>query len=423
MNTVAEVRRFDLVHVRVLEQLLAHGQVNSCTALMHLGSGAVLSRGKGSEAHKPIDERLLAAMGQSVFAAERASEAASDLVRELCTRLGGVTAVSIMMRESGLFLVRLPDSSRILSLVVRHRETTASASETVVHGRAIRSRVAAQKMQDIEAEVQQEVARSYSIWQALIKAITSRLSGPAAVAAPTPAPAKAMTLDLLRQAVAHDEQVAAADLFDLKTGAHLDHYRHPSLALTSKPDVRATIAALADVFGGRLDVRSILRHFGFADTLYGKVQIQIGDRDFYWLRVPFFPAMHIPFDTESALLLYKAPRPSPALDWTALDHAGLDLLRLRIGALLVGGMKTEMYPFPETQIEFQAIVNRIAALPKDDLIGRLDIGGFAAHAVVIDDVNQRCQECIYYLPHRKWCDLPELPVPVEATWWCRLWKI
>ncbi len=32
-------------------------------------------------------------------------------------------------------------------------------------------------------------------------------------------------------------------------------------------------------------------------------------------------------------------------------------------------------------------------------------------------------ECIYYLPHRKWCDLPELPVPVEPQWWCRLWKL
>jgi hypothetical protein len=30
---------------------------------------------------------------------------------------------------------------------------------------------------------------------------------------------------------------------------------------------------------------------------------------------------------------------------------------------------------------------------------------------------------MYFLVHRKWCDLPELSVPVEAEWWCRLWRI
>jgi hypothetical protein len=35
----------------------------------------------------------------------------------------------------------------------------------------------------------------------------------------------------------------------------------------------------------------------------------------------------------------------------------------------------------------------------------------------------RCQECMYYLVHRKWCDLPELFVPVEPDWYCRLWRI
>jgi hypothetical protein len=35
----------------------------------------------------------------------------------------------------------------------------------------------------------------------------------------------------------------------------------------------------------------------------------------------------------------------------------------------------------------------------------------------------RCQECMYYLVHRKWCDLPELALPVEPDWCCRLWRI
>jgi hypothetical protein len=227
----------------------------------------------------------------------------------------------------------------------------------------------------------------------------------------------------LLQAVGNDEQIIAGDLFDLKTGAHLDHYRHPRLGGSEVPDASTTTKALADLFGGSVDVRLILHHFGFSGTPYGKVRIQVGDRDFYWLRIPFFPALRIPFDVATVLLLYKAPRMNPALDWTVLDKAGLNLLRLRIGKLLIGGMKTEMFPFPRDQIEFEGLIGRLADLPKDDLISRLDVGGFAAHSVEINSVSQRCQECIYYLPHRKWCDLPALPVPVEPGWWCRLWKI
>jgi hypothetical protein len=37
--------------------------------------------------------------------------------------------------------------------------------------------------------------------------------------------------------------------------------------------------------------------------------------------------------------------------------------------------------------------------------------------------EMRCQECMYYLVHRRWCDLPELSLPAEPEWWCRLWRI
>ncbi len=48
------------------------------------------------------------------------------------------------------------------------------------------------------------------------------------------------------------------------------------------------------------------------------------------------------------------------------------------------------------------------------------IGGFTDHPYGEDQM--RCLECMYYLVHRKWCDLPELAVPVEPDWWCRLWR-
>lgn len=49
------------------------------------------------------------------------------------------------------------------------------------------------------------------------------------------------------------------------------------------------------------------------------------------------------------------------------------------------------------------------------------ISGFVDHPYGPD--KQRCRECMYYLVHREWCDLPELAVPVDADWWCRLWRI
>jgi hypothetical protein len=59
-------------------------------------------------------------------------------------------------------------------------------------------------------------------------------------------------------------------------------------------------------------------------------------------------------------------------------------------------------------------------LEPDDLKNKLIIGGFLNHPYGAE--QDRCMECMYYLVHRKWCDLPELAVPVEAEWWCRLWR-
>ncbi|MDP3413411.1 MAG: hypothetical protein Q8S16_09480, partial [Polaromonas sp.] len=64
-----------------------------------------------------------------------------------------------------------------------------------------------------------------------------------------------------------------------------------------------------------------------------------------------------------------------------MDRVALNLLRMRIGEMPSSGMSTQMAPFPANQIEFQAILDRLADLPAEDLVGRLDIGGFAPHPV------------------------------------------
>jgi hypothetical protein len=100
-----------------------------------------------------------------------------------------------------------------------------------------------------------------------------------------------------------------------------------------------------------------------------------------------------------------------------------DVVRLWVDGLLNYPIETAMEPFPRTQNEFLGIVDELGELPRNDLLNRLIVGGFANHAVGSGEEQQRCQECIYYLPHSKWCDLPELPIPVEPHWWCRLWKM
>lgn len=96
-------------------------------------------------------------------------------------------------------------------------------------------------------------------------------------------------------------------------------------------------------------------------------------------------------------------------------------LRARVGKTLADGLKTRTEPFPETDREFGRLLAELRGLQADDLKGKLVLSGFADHPYGPDQM--RCQECTYYLVHRKWCDLPELAVPVEADWYCRLWRI
>ena len=98
-----------------------------------------------------------------------------------------------------------------------------------------------------------------------------------------------------------------------------------------------------------------------------------------------------------------------------------DRLRDRIGGLMAAGLKTQTEPFPETDKEFGQLLAEVRELEDDDLQGKLVLTGFVDKPYGPDQM--RCQECMYYLVHRKWCDLPELAVPVEPDWWCRLWRI
>lgn len=85
------------------------------------------------------------------------------------------------------------------------------------------------------------------------------------------------------------------------------------------------------------------------------------------------------------------------------------------------GLKTQLDPFPETDRQFAALLDELRALPPSELKKKLIISGWKLAPHGEDDM--RCQECMYYLVHRRWCDLPELNLPAEPDWWCRLWRI
>jgi hypothetical protein len=106
-----------------------------------------------------------------------------------------------------------------------------------------------------------------------------------------------------------------------------------------------------------------------------------------------------------------------------LNRATDDTVRIWADGLLAFGIDPIIEPFPKTQHEFLAIVEDLRSLHENDLIARLRIGGFTNYSMGEGEEIQRCKECIYYHPNRKWCDLPELPIPVDAHWWCRLWKL
>lgn len=96
--------------------------------------------------------------------------------------------------------------------------------------------------------------------------------------------------------------------------------------------------------------------------------------------------------------------------------------RQQITVLLQGGLGTEAFPRADTHEQVQAIVRKLQEAGKD-LKSKLIIGGFTIAPVKHYDVTQSCRSCMYYFIRRRHCVLPELNVPVDPDWSCRLWRI
>lgn len=103
------------------------------------------------------------------------------------------------------------------------------------------------------------------------------------------------------------------------------------------------------------------------------------------------------------------------------ENADHDTLLKMISDMMTEGLETVTEPFPESDREFAGILDELRPLSANELRAKLVISGWLLTPYGEDQM--RCQECMYYLVHKRWCDLPELDLPAEPEWWCRLWRI
>jgi hypothetical protein len=104
-----------------------------------------------------------------------------------------------------------------------------------------------------------------------------------------------------------------------------------------------------------------------------------------------------------------------------MQHDEDAILRDKIRGLLSAGLQTQIAPIPEDNHQFEGLLRELHGLGKDKLTEKLVISGFVDRPY--GEEKQSCFDCMYYLVHRKWCALPQLSLPVEPDWWCRLWRV
>ena len=100
-----------------------------------------------------------------------------------------------------------------------------------------------------------------------------------------------------------------------------------------------------------------------------------------------------------------------------------DAVRAKIEATLKDGLETEVWPRAETSEMVNRVIGRLRTEAEGDLEAKLVVAGLTDHTIEADDLEQPCETCMYYLVHRKFCELPELMIPVQPHWSCRLWRI
>ena len=102
---------------------------------------------------------------------------------------------------------------------------------------------------------------------------------------------------------------------------------------------------------------------------------------------------------------------------------GEEAQRLKVWKYLDVGLITEAEPRPDSQGDVQAILDRLKQVAPGDVIAKLTVAGFWEAPVEHGGIDQSCETCVYFQVHRRHCELPEIDLPVEPHWSCRLWRI
>ena len=74
-----------------------------------------------------------------------------------------------------------------------------------------------------------------------------------------------------------------------------------------------------------------------------------------------------------------------------------------------------------SDVATQEIVDRLRAA--GDMKEKAALAGLTHAPVEADGFEMSCENCIYFLARRSWCDLPELNIPVDPEWYCLLWRV
>ena len=97
--------------------------------------------------------------------------------------------------------------------------------------------------------------------------------------------------------------------------------------------------------------------------------------------------------------------------------------RVRLAKLLADGLDTEVEPRAYTHEHVLELIKRLRQINPEDVAEKLKLAGFTLTPYGSEDDEQSCETCMYYQVHRRFCELPELMLPVEPQWSCRLWRI
>lgn len=109
-----------------------------------------------------------------------------------------------------------------------------------------------------------------------------------------------------------------------------------------------------------------------------------------------------------------------------MSEPELEVQRAAVRKALLAGLETRWRERAYEDADVRRTVAELQQVGADRLEDKLRIAGFtlSPYAGAEDvQIEQACRTCMYYEPHRKYCNQPELKLGVEPEWSCVLWRV